>query len=113
MNFQSGGNAKVKSIRCCVLFDPRNGEIRHVNRVITIEGAAETSEKEMAERTLRLADSLGLETKRLQLIHVNHEALVQGHRYKVHTKTRKLTEIKEKRPRRIGGSKKSKRRRRN
>jgi hypothetical protein len=107
MNFQSAGTAKVKSIRCCVLFDPKDGSIRHVNRVITMEGAVTTSEKEMEQRTLRLAASLGLETKRLQTLHVNHEAFIPGRHYKVLTKTRSLTEIGKKGSRTIGGKRKS------
>ncbi len=107
MSFQSAGNAKVKSIRCCVLFDPKDGSIRHTNRVITMEGAATTSENEMEQRTLRLAASLGLETKKLQLLHVNHEAFLPGRQYKVHTKTRSLIEIEKRGSRTLGGKKKS------
>src|SRR5450756_792417 len=107
MNFQSTGNAKVRSIRCCVFFNPKDGSIRHVNRVITIEGAVTTSEKEMEQRTLRLAASLGLETTGLQPMHVNHEAFIAGRHYKVETRTRSLTEIKKKGSRTIGGKRKS------
>jgi hypothetical protein len=111
MSFQAGGNAKVQSIRGCVLFDPKDGSIRHINRVITLEGAVATSEKDMETRTLRLAASLGLESASLQLLHVNHEAFVAGHQYKVDTKTRSLVEIAQKKTRRTGTSKKSKARR--
>ena len=107
MSFQAGGNAKVQSIRGCVLFDPKDGSIRHINRVITLEGAVATSEKDMETRTLRLAASLGLESASLQLLHVNHEAFIPGRHYKVHTKTRSLTEIKIKGSRTIGGKRKS------
>jgi hypothetical protein len=72
-----------------------------------MEGAAATSEKEMEQRTLRLAASLGLDTKKLQPLHVNHEAFIPGRHYKVHTKTRSLTEIKKKGSRTIGGKRKS------
>ena len=107
-NFQSTGTANaVKSIRCCVLFDPKNGSIRHVNRVITMEGAVTTSEKEMEQRTVRLAASLGLEPTGLQTMHVNHEAFIVGRHYKVDTRTRSLTEIPKKGSRTIGGKSKS------
>jgi hypothetical protein len=107
MNFQSTGNAKVQSIRCCVLFDPKDGSIRHTNRVITLEGATTTSEEQMEQRTLRLAASLGLDTKKLRPLHVNPEDIAPGHRYKVHTKTRSLTEIKKISLRTISGKKKT------
>ena len=94
MIFQSTGNAKVQSIRCCVLFDPKDGSIRHTNRVITLEGATTTSKEQMEQRTFRLAASFGLDTKKLRPLHVNHEDIAPGHRYKVDTKTRSLTEIK-------------------
>jgi hypothetical protein len=42
----------------------------------------------MEQRTLRLAASFGLDTKKLRPLHVNHEDIAPGHRYKVDTKTR-------------------------
>jgi hypothetical protein len=90
MNFQSTNNVRIKATRCCVLFDPRDGTIRHVNRVTTLEGAAETSEQAMEARTLRLAGRLGLDTASLRFVHVDPEALAPGRRYKVDTRSRSL-----------------------
>jgi hypothetical protein len=92
MNFQSTNHVRIKARRCCVLFDPRDGTIRHVNRVTTLEGAAETSEQAMEARTLRLAGRLGLDTTSLQLIHVDPDALAPDRRYKVDTRSRSLVE---------------------
>jgi hypothetical protein len=72
-----------------------------------MEGAVTTSEKEMEQRTVRLAASLGLEPTELQTMHVNHEAFIVGRHYKVDTRTRSLTEIPKKGSRTIGGKSKS------
>jgi hypothetical protein len=92
MKIQSTNNVRIKATRCCVLFDPKDGAIRHVNQVTTLEGAAETSEQAMEARTLRLAGRLGLDTTGLQLIHVDPEALAPGLRYRVDTRSRRLIE---------------------
>jgi hypothetical protein len=90
MHFQTTGKAKVKTVRCCVLFDPADGNIHHVHRVVTMEGALDTSEKQMATRTLQLAKDKGLDTNRLQLLHVDPAALATRGRYKVDLKTRSI-----------------------
>jgi hypothetical protein len=38
MQFKTTGTAKVRSVKCCVLFDGETGTIQHVHRVVTMEG---------------------------------------------------------------------------
>jgi hypothetical protein len=99
------GTVNIRSVRCCVLFDRKDGTIRHVNRVVTVEGADATSEKEMEARTLRLAGSLGLDTTQLQPLHVSPESLVAGKLYRVDVKTRTLAERPRGESRRTGMAK--------
>lgn len=89
MNFQTTGNTKIRSLKCCVLFDPADGVIHHVHRVVTMEGAQETSESELEARTLHLAKRKGLDTGRLQVLHVDPAVLARGH-HRVDPATRTL-----------------------
>jgi len=55
-----GGNAAstdhvVSSVKGCVVFDSATGVIQHVHQVVTIEGAEETADDEVANRALALA----------------------------------------------------------
>lgn len=90
MRFGISGRAKIHSVKCCVLFDKKDGTIRHVHRVVTIHGAAEAADAEVEKRTLKLARELGSDTEQTQLIHVDTHAIDPQARYKVDPKTRKL-----------------------
>jgi hypothetical protein len=83
MKFSSTGSQNVKSVSCCLLFDPRGGEIHHVHRVVTMEGAPDTSQAELEAKTLRVAKNLGLDTKRLQVLHVEANEFAERARYSV------------------------------
>jgi hypothetical protein len=93
MQFKTTGTAKVRSVKCCVLFDGKTGAIRHVHHVVTIEGAAETSDAEMEARALKLAKDHGIATAKIQIAHVDAKAFAERARYKVDTKTRALIRI--------------------
>lgn len=90
MNFSTTGNAKMKSAQCCVLYNPSNGEIHHVHRVVTIEGAQETSKDELEARTLHLAKAHGIDTGQMKVLHVDPATLAAPGRYKVDVKTYRL-----------------------
>ena len=55
MPFVSIGKNKVAAEKCCVVFEPSSGRIRHIHRVITMVGADERSEQAITERALTLA----------------------------------------------------------
>jgi hypothetical protein len=98
MQFQTTRSQVVSSTRCCVVFDPADGKIAHVHRVVTMEGAKETSEKEAEARTRHLARSLGLSVDKLEIIHVDAKTLAPGHRFSVDVKSRKLVGTPIRRP---------------
>jgi hypothetical protein len=83
MNFQTTGQGKVSSVSCCLLFDPMDGRICHVHRIITMEGAPVTAQAALESRTLQLAKELGLDTGRLRILHVAEEALTEAAQYTV------------------------------
>lgn len=92
MSFRSTADVTVSATRCCVLFDPTDGCIRHMHKVVTMPGGRETSEKEMEQRIVHLAKGMGLETDNLHLLHVDPERLAAGSVYAVDPRTRTLIE---------------------
>ena len=83
MNFISTGMSKVRSVKCCVLFDPKDGTIKYMHDVVTMEGAAETPDHLVEERTRQLAKGFGLDVASLELLHVDTKAMLPGVRYTV------------------------------
>jgi hypothetical protein len=93
MKFLSTGRAQVRSVKFCVLFDPSDGAIRHTQRVVTLDGADETPEEQIEKRTLMLATELGLEVKKLKVLHFDAEDIEPGKRYAVNPATGRLVEV--------------------
>jgi hypothetical protein len=90
MQFKTTGTAKVRSVKCCVLFDGETGTIQHVHRVVTMEGVTEKSDAEIEARASKLAKDHGIKTTKVQIAHVDAEAFAVRARYKVNPKTRTL-----------------------
>lgn len=93
MNFTSTGRARVQSVKCCVLYDAADGSIRYTHRVVTMEGADETPEEQMEQRTRHLAKELGLEVKTLHALHVNAHDIEPNKRYAVDPRKRCLVAV--------------------
>ena len=94
MRFETTGRQRIESVRCCVLFDAKDGEIRHVHHVVTLHGALETSRAEIEKRAFALAADLGVEVNRLRSLHIEGDELQAGSRYnKVDPSGRRLKKI--------------------
>jgi len=94
MTFLSTGRTQVRSIKVCILFDPSDGTIHHTHRVVTMEGADETPEQLIEQRTLQLAKELGVEVAKLQLLHVDAGSMEPNKRYAVDPRRRSLVAVK-------------------
>jgi hypothetical protein len=94
MQFLSTGRTKVRSVKCCILFDPADGAIRHVHRVVTMEGADEIAEHLIEKRTLQLAKELGVDVSGLDLLHVDACSIEPHFQYAVDPKKRCLVATK-------------------
>jgi hypothetical protein len=90
MNFTSTGSSQVRSVKCCVLFNPKDGAILHMHRVVTMEGAADTPDEVVAERTRQLAKGFGLDVASLELLHVDANLLQPDVKYTVDLDKRSL-----------------------
>ena len=95
MSFNTTSKQQIRSVKCCVLFDPSNGGIRHVHRVVTMEGIEEPSADQVEKRTLHLANERGIDTARLQSLHVDIASIKPGMRYTVDPVKRCLVSIKQ------------------
>lgn len=93
MNFTSTGKTQVRSEKVCVLFDPSDGTIHHVHRVVTMEGAEETPEHDIEKRAHHLAREFGLEAAKLQALHVDGSKIEANTMYKVDTLKRRLIAV--------------------
>jgi len=90
MKFTSTGKSQVHSEKCCVLFDPADGTIRHLHRVVTMEGAEETPENVIEKRTHHLAKEFGLDVAKLHALHVDARSIEPNMNYVVDTAKRCL-----------------------
>jgi len=83
MNVMSTGVPRVLSEKCCVLFDPKDGAILHVHRVVTMEGAAETPDSLLEARARHLAKGFGLDVASLEFLPVDPTHIQPGVKYTV------------------------------
>ena len=93
MKFTSTGKTQIRSEKCCVLFDPSDGTIHHVHRVVTMEGAEETPKHAIEKRAHHLAREFGLEIAKLQALHVDGSKIEPNTMYAVDTGKRCLVEV--------------------
>jgi len=93
MHFETTGKGKVQSVQCCLLFDAKDGAIRHMHHVVTLDGAEETPEADVEKRAFRLAADLGLEVNGLRPLHLDPEVVKPGTKYKVDPESRKLLPV--------------------
>ena len=95
MRFLSTGRTQVRSTKYCILFDPSDGAIRHTHCVATLDGADETPKEQIEKRTLKLAKELGLEVKKLQVLHADGSEIEPDTQYTVNPATGRLVKIDE------------------
>jgi protein-tyrosine-phosphatase len=93
MEFLTTGRTSVQSVKCCVLFGPSDGVIRHVHHVVTMEGADETEEAAIEKRTVELARESGVSVKGLKALLVDPAEIKSDKVYAVDPKGRRLVEV--------------------
>lgn len=92
MNTVSTGDIGIDSVKCCIVFDSSTGEIQHVHRVVTIKGATETPDDEVARRALALAREFGFDVAKLEALRVDPGALKPAAHYRVDVRTKSLVQ---------------------
>jgi hypothetical protein len=83
---------KPESVDVCLLYDPSDGQIKHVHRVATFAGAKKTSKQEVEARCLKHAKKLGHKTTKLKTLHLLNEDFKPSKHYRVDVQASKLIE---------------------
>jgi hypothetical protein len=91
---QVGSTLPVHSMKACVVYDPSSGLIHHHHRVLTLVGGREPSEDEIATDAIRaIRNRRDAPTGDLHVLHVHHEAMEPGRRYRVDHHNRILIDL--------------------
>jgi hypothetical protein len=93
MEFVSTDDGRVRSVKCCVLFDISSGEIQLVHRVVDLDGADETADEDVVRRALALANDVRLNTAALEALLVEPSTITGSTHYRVDTRTKSLIEM--------------------
>jgi hypothetical protein len=88
---RAGATVPIHSIKACVVYDTASGQIHHRHHVLTLAGGREPVAHEIAADALRAVRSLpkppgGV----LDVLHVHHDAMESGKRYRVDLRTKAL-----------------------
>jgi hypothetical protein len=88
---RAGATIPIHSIKACVVYDAASGQIHHRHHVLTLVGGREPAAHEIAADALRAIRNLpkspgGL----LDVLHVYHDAMEPGKRYRVDPHTKAL-----------------------
>lgn len=94
MEFTNTDKGQIRSEIACLLYDPDNGSILHVHRVVTIKGAEEWPAAAIEERARKLAKGFGLEAERLKSLIVDGKKLASDKDYRVDPKKQRLVASK-------------------
>jgi len=79
-------------MKCCVVFDSK-GNIQHVHRVVTLEGAPQASDRDVAQRALSLAKERGLDTSKLDVVSVDPNLFEPNAEYRVDVKKKSVVRV--------------------
>ena len=72
--------------KVCVLYDPKDGRVVHVNGVTTLPGGKEVSPADLERRAMTHAKALGRSVKGLKPLHLPLSAIRQPGGFKVNAK---------------------------
>jgi hypothetical protein len=88
---QYGATLPIDSIKACVVYDSRSGQIHHRHSVLTLIGGREPTRDQIAADALRSSENRRNPPKGdLQVLHVEHDALMSGKRHRVDVERKTL-----------------------
>ena len=81
----AGSTLPIRSIKACVVYDTTSGQIHHQHRVLTLEGGDEPEESAMERDALARVEARrsGHPGGTLAVLHLAHDAMSAGRRYRV------------------------------
>lgn len=90
---QSAGPApKIVATHAVALYDPENGRIAHLHRVLTLEGGAHYSPEHHEQNARAYAEKMGHPVKTLHALHVPNLRSAAG-RFRVDVHKQSLVEV--------------------
>lgn len=88
----TGSTVPVVSMKACVVYDS-NGHIHHHHHVMTLAGGREPAEDEIAKDALQaLRERSNPPSGDLHVLHIKHDALKPGKRYRVNVHKKHLVD---------------------
>lgn len=86
-----GATVPIQSIKACVVYDSRSGQIHHRHAVLTLVGGRQPTEDEIAADALRATKNRRNPPEGdLHVLHVDHDAVKSGKRQRVDLDRRRL-----------------------
>jgi hypothetical protein len=98
MQTVSAGRHRTKLERACVLYDRKDGAIRHIQHVIVMEGGHAPTEKDIEEMCRRAMIKRGRPHDTLDALHVERASLKPFIVYRVDPQRKVLVEHRTIRP---------------
>ena len=92
VHLQTTHSGRRRTIQRVVVFNRSDGSIQHIHDVVTVEGAAPSTDEQVRERALSLVAERGIETSGLGVIHVQPDEMKPGTRYMVDVQAQQLVE---------------------
>ena len=88
---RAGATVPIHSIKACVVYDTASGQIHHRHHVLTLVGGREPGHTKSPQMRFGRSGSLpkppgGV----LDVLHVHHDAMESGKRYRVDLRTKAL-----------------------
>ena len=74
---EHGKLLQPKSVKICVLYDPKDGRVVHVHGVTTVDGGKEVSQAELEQRAITHAKALGRFVEGAKPLHLPFSAIRQ------------------------------------
>ena len=93
-NAQVGNVPKLKSIDTIVLYDPENGKIHHMHRVLNLEGCSPLDPQEVEKNLILTAGKLGHNIEKLKILHTESLQDISGS-YRVDIEKKTLIRLSE------------------
>ena len=88
----TGEAPKLKSIYAVSLYDPKTGTIRHLHRVLSLEGSSPLDPQQIEKNAIANAEKLGHDVTKLKVLHSPDLQDISGH-YRVDVKKTLLVKI--------------------
>jgi hypothetical protein len=86
---------KTSKIHTCVVFDPRDGKIRHIHKEVTLEGAQIPSESQIEAKVREFVVRNGRNLQEVKIAFVEDTRAKDRH-YQVDPKSLKFVEVQRK-----------------